>query len=289
MKLLKNLGFLALAFLLFSCSMTSKKVDVGAITYSYRSMPDQSIPAILEYIVQSGIGTVELMGGPVEAYAGIPDDKDPQVLSQWRTSVSMDKFKEIKKMFDQKGVKIHILKLGSPKWSDQEIDYAFEVSKILGAKGICMEISHEAAKRMAPFAEKHDRFIILHNHAQPGEPGFKFEDFLAYSPKVMLNFDAGHYFGATGKHPNTIIEKLHDRIVSIHIKDKTAKDASDPNKNRPFGEGNTPLADIFGLLQEREWPIYCDIELEYTIPEGSDAVKEVSKCVDYCHNLLNAK
>ena len=37
-------------------------VQVGTITYSYRSMPDQSLPAILDYIVQSGINSVELMG-----------------------------------------------------------------------------------------------------------------------------------------------------------------------------------------------------------------------------------
>lgn len=293
MRSLKNWVFPALAFLLFSCSQASNKnknasegVEIGAITYSYRSMPDQSIPAILEYITQSGIQSVELMGGPVEAYAGIPQEKDPEVLSQWRTSVSMDTFKDIKKLFDQKGIKVHILKLGSHKWSDKEIDYAFEVCKIFDAKGISMEISHEAAQRMAPFAEKHNRFVIFHNHAQPGDPAFKFEDFLAYSPKFMLNFDAGHYFGATGLHPNTIIEKLHDRIVSIHIKDKTAKTAPDPDKNRPLGEGNTPLAEIFGLIQKEGWPIHCDIELEYKIPEDSDAVKEVTKCVEYCRELV---
>lgn len=53
-------------------------------------------------------------------------------------------------MFDEKGVEIHILKLGDHRWSDEEIDYAFDVAKILGAKGISMEISEEAAKRMEP-------------------------------------------------------------------------------------------------------------------------------------------
>ena len=47
-------------------------VQIGAITYSYRSMPDQSAEATLRYIVESGISAVELMGGPTEAYAGAP-------------------------------------------------------------------------------------------------------------------------------------------------------------------------------------------------------------------------
>src|SRR6476619_2525111 len=47
-------------------------VHIGAITYSYRSMPDQSADAILRYVVDSGISAIEFMGGPVEAFAGAP-------------------------------------------------------------------------------------------------------------------------------------------------------------------------------------------------------------------------
>ncbi len=47
-------------------------VQVGVITYSYRSMPDQSAEATLKYVVDSGISAIELMGGPVESFAGAP-------------------------------------------------------------------------------------------------------------------------------------------------------------------------------------------------------------------------
>jgi len=47
-------------------------VQIGTITYSYRSMPDQSAEATLKYIVDSGISGIELMGGPVESFAGPP-------------------------------------------------------------------------------------------------------------------------------------------------------------------------------------------------------------------------
>jgi hypothetical protein len=47
-------------------------VQIGTITYSYRSMPDQSAEATLKYIVDSGISAIELMGGPVESFAGVP-------------------------------------------------------------------------------------------------------------------------------------------------------------------------------------------------------------------------
>src|SRR5215472_4816689 len=46
-----------------------KGVQVGTITYSYRSMPDQSAEATLKYVVDSGISAIELMGEPVNDWA----------------------------------------------------------------------------------------------------------------------------------------------------------------------------------------------------------------------------
>ena len=66
------------------------------------------------------------------------------------------------------------------------------------------------------------------------------------------------------------------------------EDADPPDTNMPWGKGNTPLEDILKLIQEKKWDIYCDIELEYEIPEGSDAVQETAKCVEYCRKILNS-
>jgi sugar phosphate isomerase/epimerase len=259
-------------------------VQIGAITYSFRSMPDQTLAATLDYAVKAGLSSVELMGGPVEQYAGIPSDEG--AIRRWRSTVSMDKFKEIKKLFKDKGVKIDILKLGDSNWSDEEIDYAFKVCKTLGARGITTEISIESALRLLPFAEKHQLYVIFHNHGQPGDPDFSFEKVLSLGGWLMLNFDAGHYYGATGLNPCDLIRRLHNRIASIHVKDKTGPKATPADTNRPWGEGQTPVTELLQLIRNEKWPVTCDIELEYDIPAGSDAVEEVSKCVDYCRKAL---
>lgn len=297
-----------------SCGGTTKPdskfegVQIGVISYSWRDM-STSAEDVLSYCVRSGISSIELMGNIAEDYAGLPPlpkrrNRNEEITEgeaagfrkkleeakkrqkEWRTTVSMDKYKELRKMFNDAGVNIHIVKFMPAKWSDEEIDYAFRAAKALGAKGITNEIGHEACERLGSFAEKHDMYIIFHNHLQPGEPGFDFREFLDFSPRNMLNFDVGHYYGATGKHPNEIIEELHDRIFSIHMKDKTGKDSDPPNTNMPWGEGETPLGDILKLIRDKNWPIYCDIELEYEVPEGSDAVAEVTKCVEYCRKAL---
>ena len=283
-------------------------VQIGVISYSWRSMPSTA-EDILKYCLQSGISSVELMGDVAEQYAGIPaipprpgrgvemSEQERTARSQaitearekqteWRLSVSMDRYKELRKLFNDAGVNIHIVKFAPAGWTDEEIDYAFVAAKTLGAKGISNEIGHDACKRLGEFAEKHDMYAIYHNHLQPGDPDFSFDEYLAYSPNNMLNFDVGHYFGATGKHPNEVIERLHDRIFSLHLKDKTGKNSEPANKNMPWGTGDTPIADILNLIKDNDWPIYCDIELEYEVPEDSDAVKETTKCVEYCRNIL---
>jgi sugar phosphate isomerase/epimerase len=316
-KFLGGAAVLATSAFLPSCLSSSRnrlssefgRVQVGAISYSFRSMPG-SAENILEYLKTTGLSSVELMGDAIENFAGIPQYQGPTLargeqatdqqraemtraraknaeeVREWRRNVSMARFRELRKMYNNAGVNIDISKIGNPNWTDEEIDYAFNVAKNLGSRGITFEIGIDAAKRMAPFAEKHNMYAIMHNHGQPGQPGFSFEEHLAYGRNLMLNFDVGHYWGATGLHPNGIIEKLHDRIISLHIKDKTGKSDTPADTNMPWGKGSTPLADVLLLLKRERWPITADIELEYNIPPGSDAVAEVRKCVDYCRDIL---
>jgi sugar phosphate isomerase/epimerase len=283
-------------------------VQVGAITYSWRSMPG-SAEEILQYCLQDGISSIELMGDVAERYAGLPQGparpapgvllSDAEIAAfekaskeaieaqrKWRISAPMNKFEDLRKMYNDAGVNIHITNFQPANWSDEEIDYSFNVAKALGAKGVCNEIGDNACKRMGPFAQKHGMYAIFHQHLQPGEPGWTFDKFLEYSPSNMLNFDVGHYFGATGLHPNGIIERLHNRIVSVHLKDKTGPKGNPANTNMAWGKGETPIADILLLIKKNKWPIYADIELEYPVPEGSDAVAEVKKCVEYCKTIL---
>jgi sugar phosphate isomerase/epimerase len=283
-------------------------VQIGAITYSWRSMLSTA-EDIIKYCIEAGINSIELMGNVAEEYAGIPSGppRPPRGTIQtdeqraafkkaaaeaaesrrkWRISLSMKKYEDLRRLFNDAGINIHIAKFSPATWTDEEIDYSFNAARALGAKGVCNEIGEDACKRLAPFAEKHKMYAIFHQHTQPAEPGFNFDKFLAYSPAIMLNFDAGHYFGCTGLHPNGIIERLHDRIVSLHLKDMTGPKSTPPNTNQVWGKGETPIADVLKLIQKQKWPIHCDIELEYEVPADSDAAKEVKKCVEFAKAIL---
>ena len=315
-------------------------VQIGAITYSWRSMPG-GVDNIIQYCQETGVSSIELMSNDLEEYLGAPKNpmmgmfgprpattrsaapavappppppppppanapaaaappqrprltpeqeaamtKYNQDIKTWRLALPVSKFDDVRKKFNDAGINIHIVKFSPARWSDEEIDYTFKAAKAMGAKGVSEEIGEDAVKRLGPIAEKNGMYAVFHNHMQFATPGFSYDAFINASPAVMFNFDAGHFFGSTGIHPNTIIEKYHDRIFSIHIKDKTGPKTEPANTNQVWGQGEVPLADVLLLIKKQQWPIYCDIELEYDIKPWSNAVKEVRTCVSYAKGLL---
>jgi sugar phosphate isomerase/epimerase len=214
-------------------------------------------------------------------------DKYNADLKAWRMAVTPEQVAPAKKLFDDAGIDVHIVKFTPGRWSDEEIDYAFRAAKAMGARGVSEEWGMEAVRKMAPYAEKHGMYAIFHNHGQFGpEAGYDLDELFAVSPNVMLNFDFGHFYGTTGSDPCEIIRKYHDRIFSLHAKDKTGPNTDPPNTNQTFGQGETPIADVMLLLKKEGWPIYVDIELEYPIKPWSDQVKETKTCVQYLRNIL---
>ncbi len=264
-------------------------VQVGVITYSYRSMP-HDVHQLLKYVLDSGISAIELMGESVEDYAGKPADKDK--VAEWRSTVSMDKFKEVRKMYQKAGVSIYALKPSalSAKNTDAEIEYALRAGKALGANSVTVELPKdpEHSKRLGLLAAKHKMYIGYHNHTQGTDTAWDVA--LNQSPYNSINLDCGHYIAAGGNNTKesllAFMEARHDRITSLHLKDH--KSAEHGAANMPWGEGDTPIKEILNLLKEKKYKIPVSIEVEYEIPAGSDAVKEVRKCMEYAKQALGA-
>ena len=285
-------------------------IQIGVITYSYRSMP-HDVDKLIEFCLASGISAIELMGDAVEEYAGKPkadfswrsgprqpmtDLQKAQVatynkqVADWRATVSMDKFMEVRKKFDAAGIKIYAFKPNafSPNNTDEEVSYGMRVAKVLGAKSVTLELPNDPmqSKRLGALGEKHKMLVGYHNHTQATD--VLWDVALSQSPNNSINFDAGHYLAAGGK--NTIpallafIEKNHKRISSMHLKDRTTPEHG--AGNLPWGTGDTPMKEIFQLMKDKKMKFPVSVELEYAVPEGSDAIKEVVKCVSHAKKMI---
>jgi sugar phosphate isomerase/epimerase len=358
-------------------------VQIGTITYSYRSMNDQSAEATLKYVVDSGISAIELMGGPVNDYArkrtnyqppapppadpaaapaagrggreggggrgagrGGPDPAtltaswngqacapgtpgtDPAITPaqvaaaaaaaaaaparggggggrganppsayqqavaeserKWRMGLSMDVFKDLRKMYNDAGVSIYAVK-DVRQGSDEELEYTFAVAQALGANHITLELpsgpnAAATLKKLGDWGVRKKIYVAYHTHAQGSMTAF--DEAFKISPGNMANVDLGHFVagGNRGGTPLDFLNKYHARIASYHLKDRTLPEHC--SLNLPWGTGETPIKDILQLVRKNKWTFPASIELEYAVPQGSDAVTEVRKCVEYCRAAL---
>ena len=338
-------------------------VQIGVITYSYRSMTDQSAQATLKYVLDSGISAIELMDGPVENFLGRPPaaargagpggggggrgraggdapagptpyeiliaggpmpqctpgegrgggggargggggraQATPEQLAaqqaaadelrKWRTSVSMDRVREVRRLFNDAGVTIYAYKPDgmqkNMQTTDAEFDYVFSVAAALGASHLTMELPGADAapmmKRMMQFAEKHKVSVAYHTHGQGSMNAF--DEALAMSKWNMINVDLGHYVAAgnVGGSPIQFLEKHHGRIASFHLKDRTLP--THCSLTVPFGLGDGQIKEILQTVKKNKWTFPATIEHEYEVPAASDAVLEVKKCVEFSRAAL---
>jgi sugar phosphate isomerase/epimerase len=288
-------------------------VHVGTITYSYRSMPDQTAEALLRYTVASGISEIELMGQPAEQFAGAPQAarggggrgrgrgqqatpeqqaaqqaaqrEAQEATKRWRLSASMERYKALRKLYNDAGVTIYALKLPlTMNMSEDEYAYVFNAAEAVGANHVTLELPEdvELLKRIGAFAEKKKIYAAYHTHTQATISSF--DQAFAVSKANMANIDLGHYVAGTGQSPIPFLQKFHNRIASFHMKDRQTP--AHGAGNLPWGEGDTPLKEILQTVKKNRWTMPATIELEYEVPEGSDAVKEVAKCLQYCREAL---
>jgi sugar phosphate isomerase/epimerase len=285
---------LPLSFLAASSPAATKinGVEIGAITYSFRSIADPE--AIIKAMAKIGLTEAELMSNHAEALAGAPSvprgsptpsqQSAQEALRKWRMSVSMDKFKLVAKKFSDAGIEVRLLCYNMNRnTTDDEIEYAFAMAKALGVRAISSTTQVSVAKRIAPFADKHKVMIGYHGHSNISDPDefAKPESFaaaMAFSKYHGVNLDIGH-FTAANYDAVAYITEHHDRITNLHLKDRK----KNQGPNVPWGQGETPIKEVLTLLRMKKWDIPANIEFEY---EGADAIAEVAKCYQYCKDAL---
>jgi sugar phosphate isomerase/epimerase len=251
-------------------------VRLGAQTYSFRDRP---LDGVIQALVEVGLGDCELYAPHVEPKASRED------LRKWRLTVSMDEFKAVRKKFDDAGISVYAYNYSfSDDFTDAEIDRGFDMAHALGAGVITASATVSSARRVVPFAEKHDMTVAYHGHSNIKDPNEfakpeSFAQALAMSPRFAVNLDIGH-FTAAGYDAVEYIQAHHDRILVLHLKDRK----KDEGPNVPWGQGDTPIKQVLQLLKEKKYPIRAFIEYEYKGNE--DAVTEVKRCLQYCKDAL---
>jgi len=263
-------------------------VQVGMnVPYNFGEGNYMSGEEILKRCVQLNCSGVELRMQPVELFMGSPQaiaaaargrptgrvEMTPEQqaaqktaaedLRQWRLSAPMDKVAAFRKLYDDGGVAIEIVKVdGIFGFTDDVLDYAFGVAKALGARAISTEITTAAPeerttqfKRLGQFAEKHKMMVGYHGHTKTTPQDW--EEAFAAGKYNGANLDLGHFTSGNKTSPIPFLKQYHDRITHVHVKDKTLND-----KNVEFGKGDTPITEALQTIRDNKWNIQATIEFE---------------------------
>jgi sugar phosphate isomerase/epimerase len=290
------LGGLGASALASSARGAGKKIDsrfrgvlIGAQSYSFRDRP---LDKAIEAYAAVPLGEAELWQGHVEPrpdfarlqqMSAAEKAESREKLRKWRLTTPVSTFREIGEKLRNAGVDVYAYNYSfQDDYTDEEIDRGFEMARALGAKVITASANQKTVPRIAAGAARHKMRVGMHNHSRIDPNEFAtaedLEKAMATSEWICTNLDIGH-FTAANQDAVAFLQKHHDRIVTLHVKDRK----KNQGENMPFGEGDTPIKEVLGLLKQNRWPIPANIEYEY---KGGDTVEEVRRCLDYCRKAL---
>ena len=291
------------------------KVRIGIQTYSLRDLlptPGDMVDKMIHACKDLNVDMIELFeptvqppalsahapwaftgGKPTEAslYGRPPEGPRPaevlrnrEAIRTWRMATPVSHFREIGRRFRAAGIEVQAFNFGlKDDCTDAEVEWGFAVTKALGINLMTASTTLSMAKRTVPFAAKHRTMLGLHGHSncrdpnQLATPG-SFEQGLAMSPWYRLNFDIGH-FAAAGFDTLGFLHKHHDKVCSVHLKDRKA----DFGMNMPFGEGDTPIAGVVRTITENRWNIPLILEYEYA---GGSSENELRRAIGYVEKYV---
>ena len=278
-------------------------MPLGVITYSFASMPLRPF-ATAEYAKAAGLTSLELKIEHLQQDAGAPGGGKrinkfaPELRAQyddWFKTVGVGTYRELRRKYDDLGVKIRILKTAIGREKCREggtADFWCEVAKTLGADTITFEAPPakgwaKTGPFLAELAKKHGIRFGFHNHLQLRPDTYAGPDSIfQYSKDIGLCFDIGHFVAANGAAASLeFVKRHHDRIFSYHLKDR--KENAPKIPACPYGEGDVPFKELFALIRREGWVVPGDLELEYSYDrKTTDAAKEVARGAVYLRQLF---
>lgn len=260
-------------------------VQIGVQTYSFR---DRSLDDAIKAMTEVGLSSCELWQGHLEP-KDLKGAGSREALRKWRLTVPLDEFRQVRNKFKLAGIDLNAFNISfRDDYTDDEIKRGFEMAKALGVKAITASSNVSTAKRIDRFARQYKIPVGMHNHDNVKDPNeYATPESFARamegaSKYIAINLDIGHYVAANFD-PVEFIRQNHDRIVTLHIKDRKRNHG----ENVVFGQGDTPIKPVLALLRENKWSIPANIEYEYG-DKDDDPVQEVKRCLDYCKEALNA-
>jgi sugar phosphate isomerase/epimerase len=265
-----------LAAVIGSARLSAAQATIGVRTSSFRDLPrvtgrdnvDEVIRALqavrathvelaLSNVEPAPPSTAPVMGGsaaypkrillsPEEMAATNAVARD--ALRTWRAETGPAFFEEVRRRFAAAGLTVDSCSVAfNDSFAGDEIDATLRQVKALGASRISSPLTIADAKRLAPFAERHQVSIAIHNQVDGNRAGAidsaNLGQALALSPAFSLALDIGN-LTASNCDAVAVLREHRSRVSSVVVKDRLRNGGA----SQPFGEGDTPIKPVLELI-----------------------------------------
>jgi sugar phosphate isomerase/epimerase len=298
----RDVGKVALGAMIMP-ALAAKKIDsvIRGIQFGLQSyiftgigLPqDGLVDTVIASMVESRLGECDLYAPLVEPAqfwdrirARGPEEAAARAeLAKWRLSVPLDYYRAIRKKFDDAAIEIYGLS-GFPGSTEEELARTYEVGAVLGARLITLGVTLPAARRIAPMAGKASFLVGIQGNPNmnPTDPDAiarpeDYEQAVALSKNFRISFDIGDATGS-GYDALQFVQAHLDRITLLYLKDRR-KDRT----SVPWGEGDTPVAEILRVIRDGRYPIRCYLDCDY---KTTDRPADVKRSFEYARKALEA-
>ena len=206
-------------------------------------------------------------------------------LRKWRLRTSLDHFRVIGNTFKKAGILVYAYNYSpNSSFTQEEIDRGFGMARALGAEIITASTTLDIAKRIVPFAERHQMVVAMHGQSRTGKPNElatpdSFTAAMKMSKYFKVSLDIGN-FTAGNYDAVAYIRQHHADIASLQLNDRKRNEGD----NVPWGQGDTPIREVLQLLKREGWPIRAYVDYEYN--GRGNPIEEVKKCLAYARLAL---
>ncbi len=243
--------------------------EYGIQLYSVRDAMKKNVPDTLEKVAKMGYKSVE--------FAGFYDYNA----------------KEIRKMLDDNGLTVAGTHTGLNELADDKIQATMDFMHEIGNVDIVVPSAPHHRKGQQnktidklnaakPILEKEGFSLSYHNHSSEFQKRLfapVFYTKLLEQTDICLEVDTFWAYNA-GQDPLALLDKLHDRIHIIHLKDGIKQSGARGAVGKSLGLGDAPVKAVLDKALSYGFKIV--VESENQDPDG---ITEITRCIDFLKSL----
>ena len=202
-------------------------------------------------------------------------------LRDWRRKASRDPLARVRSRLADSGVRVDGLRWhGLGSLADDEVEFAFQVARSLGARMLLTEATVEDAVRLNPLAARHQ--MTMGFQGEEGTSAEVVERVLSLGASAGVGIDIGVWEAAGNGSPIAFLEKHAGRVTHVHLTDRRRSDWS----YAPFGAGDAPIRDVLQAIRDRHRTVSAIVALDRALEGEVDRMSAALQALDYCRRCL---